>query len=166
MESHSHIVSSDPPETVRKLCLSTKFPHQEIRWNYSIFCGVSLLTIRQNVAIQGTFLDLFCWFPQCLLVFQKATIYLIQTSRSKSLSRGLYIVRLCLCMPKILVWRYRSKPQGGTNLLRGELIMYCRSGNRYKLARLWKPQISPHTKCIEIAQTAACSLSWLWTESV
>ena len=26
-----------PDFLVRKLCLSTKFPHQEIRWNYSIF---------------------------------------------------------------------------------------------------------------------------------
>ena len=25
------------PETMRKLCPSTKFPHQEIRWNYGIF---------------------------------------------------------------------------------------------------------------------------------
>ena len=24
-------------ETMRKLCLSAKFPHQEIRWNYGIF---------------------------------------------------------------------------------------------------------------------------------
>ena len=27
----------DSPETMRKLCLSTKFPHQESRWNYGIF---------------------------------------------------------------------------------------------------------------------------------
>ena len=27
----------DSPDTMRKLCISTKFPHQEIRWNYSIF---------------------------------------------------------------------------------------------------------------------------------
>ena len=25
------------PETMRKLCLSTKFPHQEVTWNYGIF---------------------------------------------------------------------------------------------------------------------------------
>ena len=25
------------PETMRKLCLSTKFPHLEIRWNYGVF---------------------------------------------------------------------------------------------------------------------------------
>ena len=32
MESHSfRIVSGESPETMRKLCLSTKFPHQEIR---------------------------------------------------------------------------------------------------------------------------------------
>ena len=26
----------ESPKTMRKLCLSTKFPHQEIRWNYGI----------------------------------------------------------------------------------------------------------------------------------
>ena len=26
------------PETMQKLCLSTNFPYQEIRWNYGIFC--------------------------------------------------------------------------------------------------------------------------------
>ena len=26
----------ESPETLRKLCLSTKIPHQEIRWNYGI----------------------------------------------------------------------------------------------------------------------------------
>ena len=26
-------------EIMRKLCLSTKLPHQEIRWNYGIFCS-------------------------------------------------------------------------------------------------------------------------------
>ena len=33
------IVSGESPETMRKLCLSTKFPHQKIRWNYSILRG-------------------------------------------------------------------------------------------------------------------------------
>ena len=27
----------DSPETMQKLCLSTKFPHQEIRWSHAIF---------------------------------------------------------------------------------------------------------------------------------
>ena len=37
------IVSSDSPETMRKRCLSTKFSHQEIRWNYGILRSVSCL---------------------------------------------------------------------------------------------------------------------------
>ena len=28
------------PETLQKLCVSTTFPHQKIRWNYSILCSV------------------------------------------------------------------------------------------------------------------------------
>ena len=40
MERHSfRIVSGDSPETLRKLCHSAKFPHQEIRRNYGILCG-------------------------------------------------------------------------------------------------------------------------------
>ena len=34
-----HIVSGDSPETMRKLCLSTKFPHHEIRL-ITVFCAV------------------------------------------------------------------------------------------------------------------------------
>ena len=30
----------ESPETMRKLCLSTKFTHEEIRWNYGIFLSV------------------------------------------------------------------------------------------------------------------------------
>ena len=34
---HSYCrASGEPPETLRKLCFSTKFLHQEIRWNYGI----------------------------------------------------------------------------------------------------------------------------------
>ena len=33
----------ESPETMRKLCLSTKFPHQEIKWNYDIFLSVGVL---------------------------------------------------------------------------------------------------------------------------
>ena len=38
-----HIVLGDSPETMRKLCLSTKFPHQEIRWKYGILCTEIIL---------------------------------------------------------------------------------------------------------------------------
>ena len=37
MKKHSfRIVLDEPPETMRKLCLSAKFPHQEIKVNYGI----------------------------------------------------------------------------------------------------------------------------------
>ena len=42
MERQSfRIVSGDSSETMRKLCFSTKFPDQEIRLNYCIFCSVT-----------------------------------------------------------------------------------------------------------------------------
>ena len=34
--------SGESPETLRKLCLSTKFPHHEIRWNHGILRRVTL----------------------------------------------------------------------------------------------------------------------------
>ena len=38
VKMHSfRVVSDDPPETMRNLCLSAKFSHEEIRWNYNIF---------------------------------------------------------------------------------------------------------------------------------
>ena len=41
VERHSfRRVSGKSPETMRELCLSTKFPHQEIRWNYGILQSV------------------------------------------------------------------------------------------------------------------------------
>ena len=42
VERHSfRRVSGESHETLRKLCLSAKFPHQEIRWNFSILCSGS-----------------------------------------------------------------------------------------------------------------------------
>ena len=41
--SHSFAFSRDSPETMRKLGLSTKFSHQEIRWNCGICCSNSHL---------------------------------------------------------------------------------------------------------------------------
>ena len=41
MERHSFDrVSGESPETLRKLCLSTKFPHQGIKENYGILRSV------------------------------------------------------------------------------------------------------------------------------
>ena len=49
VERHSFcIVSGESPETMRKLCLSTKFSHQEIRWNYDILRSVILAPILQT----------------------------------------------------------------------------------------------------------------------
>ena len=42
VEKHSfQRVLSEPSETLRKLCLSTKFPPQGIRRNYGILCSVT-----------------------------------------------------------------------------------------------------------------------------
>ena len=49
LETHSfRRVSSDSPEALRKLCVSIKFPHQEIRSNFGVLCIVSL---KPNVVL-------------------------------------------------------------------------------------------------------------------
>ena len=42
-------VSGDSPETVQKLYLSTKFPHQEIRWNYGVLHSSGALNVQRKV---------------------------------------------------------------------------------------------------------------------
>ena len=43
-ERHSfRVVSGDLPKTLQKLCLSTKFPKQKIRWNYGVLRSVTFL---------------------------------------------------------------------------------------------------------------------------
>ena len=41
MERHNfRIISVESTKTMRKLCLTTKLPHQEIRSNYDILCSI------------------------------------------------------------------------------------------------------------------------------
>ena len=52
VERHSFlIVPGDWPETMRKLCLSTKFSHQEIRWNQGIFLSLFFFTSYYDAMI-------------------------------------------------------------------------------------------------------------------
>ena len=46
-----HRVSGDSSETLRKLCISTKFSNQEIRWNYGILCSVFCLSSFSKLQI-------------------------------------------------------------------------------------------------------------------
>ena len=42
------LISPDFLETMRKLCLSTKFPHKEMRWNYGIFHSETQLSQQKT----------------------------------------------------------------------------------------------------------------------
>ena len=57
------IISGDSPETLRKLCLSAKFPYQEITWNYGILRSVELfrLVIVSFTRSSGTWCGRFVW---------------------------------------------------------------------------------------------------------
>ena len=49
MERHSfRIVLGDSPETMRKLCLSTKLSYQKIRWNYDTFRSVKQIEVSKE----------------------------------------------------------------------------------------------------------------------
>ena len=54
------IVSGDLPETLRKLCLSAKFPHQEISWNYGNLRSGCLRTSCSSVSNSEPWGTL-CW---------------------------------------------------------------------------------------------------------
>ena len=64
----AQILHRATPETMRKLCLSIKIPHQEIRCNYGI-----LRSIASSIVVKCTFLQpatVTCrWFTQGPLVF-------------------------------------------------------------------------------------------------
>ena len=54
MERNSfRIVSGESPKTMRKQFLSTKFPHQEIRRKYGIFCSVGSLKALVQIRLKG-----------------------------------------------------------------------------------------------------------------
>ena len=61
--------SGDSLETMRKLCLSTKFSHQKIRWNYGIFCSaMSHIFIKSYTITEKQKLLLLIRIKQLLLV--------------------------------------------------------------------------------------------------
>ena len=55
-----HIVLGDSPKTVPRPCLSTKFPHQEIKWNYRI--------LRSEYHVQF-YVQHFFWYKFFLYAF-------------------------------------------------------------------------------------------------
>ena len=57
---------SDSPKTMRKLCLSAKFPHQEIRWNYVILRS-GRYQQWSPIFIKVTGLDLHIYWKQASL---------------------------------------------------------------------------------------------------
>ena len=80
VERHSfHIVSSNLPETMWKLCLSTKFPHQEIKWNYGILHSVSrfFILISQDYLTKDSFFILCSLLPinTCGPLFTSSVTY-------------------------------------------------------------------------------------------
>ena len=79
VERHSfRVASSDLPETIRKLCLSTKFPDHEIRWNNDILrSGESFPLSWKMEAAHGGYQHssqiLFFPLPNCVLLICPVT---------------------------------------------------------------------------------------------
>ena len=53
------VVLDDPLETLRKMCLSTTFPHQEIRWNYGTLRNAKVSSVGCRITYQSTSLNPF-----------------------------------------------------------------------------------------------------------
>ena len=61
MEKHSfRIVLGDSPETMQKLCLSTKFPGQKIRWNDDILHSYTTKKTEKK-KLEFNFIKLESW---------------------------------------------------------------------------------------------------------
>ena len=83
MERHSFcMVSCELPKTMRKLYLSTKFPHQEIRWNYGIFHSEQFFETPLDHCsmshVQRTFLnnnDLYLKINFCTCILNNCTVW-------------------------------------------------------------------------------------------
>ena len=124
MERHSFRIVSDwnGTETMWKLCLYTKFPHQEIRWNYGIFTSViylELIKMQVEAAIES--LKFFREFPEKIRIvfysfskiasfqlslssFDKKRLYYWPFFGSFSdFSENFFIVWAKGCLPQILL---------------------------------------------------------------
>ena len=77
MEMHGfHIVSGESPKTTQKLCLSIKFPHQEIRWKYGILRSITLsetvIYIIQEIKFWSTSILLKAWKSSSVLAIVRS----------------------------------------------------------------------------------------------
>ena len=88
MQRHSfRKVSGESPETMRKLCLSSKFPHKEIRWFYGI--------LRSTLCATFYNLNHFQPFSYFLVVLNFGSFYLKLMSYNFTYNLRLYQKRVC-----------------------------------------------------------------------
>ena len=61
VETHNtHSVSGESPETPRKLCVYTKFPNQEIKWNFAILRSAVLPKVVNIRSVHGNEMSIKC----------------------------------------------------------------------------------------------------------
>ena len=94
MERHSFcVISGESPETMRKLCLSLKFLHQEIRWNHGLFLSETaasqsewkwcILTLKNYIPESITERKVFLFGVFLIRIFQYSVNLLIQSGCRK-----------------------------------------------------------------------------------
>ena len=54
------IFSGESPETIWKLCLSTKFPHHEIGWNYGILRSDTVCNLQRQHGVHWSKVSTMC----------------------------------------------------------------------------------------------------------
>ena len=84
------------PETMRKLCLFTKFPHHEIRWNYGILRSDIFIYVWVRDRISVLYSDLILWLilDICKLVKSLRGFWPITANCYEQLTPNLIWIRL------------------------------------------------------------------------
>ena len=101
------IVSGDSPEATRKLFLSTKLPHLEIRWNYGIFSNGSL-SIKTSIKI----ISYVCTFQKTVFTLILKSVPVTQNFQYQ------YQILNVIMIFWIQIWKPRRKTKTSLNLMK------------------------------------------------
>ena len=127
------IILSDLPKTVRKFCLSTKFLHQEITWNYGIFCSVNITSSIIRLLFFGYLSLIFVSYVSCILTETKLSLVSKYSDFTFNISLLLWFQRrktnewnVTLCYVRVFI---SILPKGYITQLRlSHIVLSCLRG--------------------------------------
>ena len=126
------LLSSVSPETIRKLCLSTILPHEEIRWNYDISRSESLREKCPNTEL--LLVRIFLYFP----VFSPNTgKYGPEKSRYLYNFYAVNVIMLSQIVDVHYLFKYFNPFLYNVKKWPNTLLKYCRVNTRRFLKYTW-----------------------------